>query len=169
VSLKSVTITGESVSNYAFYQCKNLKSVTIAATVTSIGKQAFVYCSALRDVYITDVAAWCNISFGDSYANPLVYAKNLYVNNELVTKLVIPNTVTKIPAYAFYSCDSLTSVEIPKTVKNIGAQAFAYCANLTKITFAGTVDEWNAIVKVDGWNTNLSVTEVICDDGVAVL
>ncbi|MBR2972193.1 MAG: leucine-rich repeat protein, partial [Clostridia bacterium] len=127
-----------SIGDYAFRNCDSLTSVTIGNSVTSIGSYAFAYCSSLTSVYITDIAAWCNISFIDSYANPLYYADNLYLNGELVTGLVIPDGVTTIPTYAF-SCNSLTSVTIGNSVTSIGSSAFYGCSGLTSITIPDSV------------------------------
>lgn len=127
-----------SIGKNAFYYCSNLTSVDIPYSVTSIGGDAFSICQKLSDVYITDIDAWCNIDFGGGpsdytpyTANPLYYAKNLYLNNELVTELVIPDTVTEIKPYAFYGCNSLTSVEIPDSVTSIGKGIFSDCTSLT--------------------------------------
>ena len=137
-SLKSVTITGGNILYGAFYNCSRLTSVTIGNQVTSIGNSAFYGCSKLNDVYITDIAAWCGISFANSTANPLYYANNLYLNGELVTELVMPDGVTRIGSYAFYDCDSLTSVTIPNSVTSIGNYAFFNCADLEEIYFNAT-------------------------------
>ena len=118
----------------AFYECDSLTSVTIGKGVTSIGEGAFSGCTSLTSVYITDIAAWCNISFGNNSSNPLRYAGNLYLNNELVTDLIIPDGVTSIGEYAFDECDSLTSVTIPDSVTKIGDDAFSCCYSLTSVT-----------------------------------
>ena len=99
-----------------------------------IGSYAFRNCTSLTSVYITDIAAWCGISFGNSSSNPLCYAKNLYLNGELVTDLVIPDSVTSINSYAFRDCTSLTSIEIPASVTSIGSSAFYGCTSLESIT-----------------------------------
>ena len=131
----SVTPIGYS----AFESCSSLTSVTIPNSITAIGSSAFESCSTLKDVYITDVAAWCNISFGNYSANPLYYAKNLYLNGELITELVIPDSVTTIGSYAFSRCSSLTSATIPDSVTTIGDYAFSYCDSLTSITIPDSV------------------------------
>ena len=141
-SLTSITIGNSvtSIGEAAFYKCSSLTSVTIPNSVTSIGGSAFKECSSLTSVNITDLAAWCKISFGSSInTNPLYYAHNLYLNGELVKDLVIPNSVTSIGDYAFSGCSSLTSVTIPNNVTSIGKSAFAYCSSLTSITIPNSV------------------------------
>ena len=128
-----------SIDEYAFSGCDILTSITIPDSVTSIGDDAFYGCSSLTGVYITDLASWCNIKFVESYLvrdgdeNPLYYAGNLYLNNELVTELVIPDAVTSIGTGAFWGCTSITSVVIPDTVTSIGYKAFYNCYKLAEV------------------------------------
>ena len=140
-SLTSVSIGNSvtSIGSYAFYGCSSLTSVTIGSSVTSIGNLAFYNCSSIEAVYITDMAAWCEISFNDSSSNPLYYGAALYLNSELVTELVIPDSVTSIGSYAFYNCSSLTSIEIPDGVTGIGNSAFYNCSSLTSVTIGSGV------------------------------
>ena len=127
------------INNYAFYNRKDITSVTIPDSVTSIGNYAFYSCDSLTSVYITDITAWCNISFVTSSSNPLSYAKNLYLNGELVTELVIPEGVTEIPTCAFKGQSSIKTVVIPDSVTSIGSSAFSGCTGLTSITIPDSV------------------------------
>ena len=133
--LTSVTIPNSvtSIGEYAFDGCSGLTSVSIGNSVTSIGKRAFSGCSGLTSVHISDIAAWCNIDFKDSYTNPLNNAKHLYLNGEEVKDLVIPNSVKSIGDYAFEGCKGLTSVTIGNSVESIGYRAFYGCDGLTSV------------------------------------
>jgi len=124
----SVTYIGMS----AFDRCHRLTSVTIGSGVTKIGDSAFYKCENLKSVHITDIAAWCNIKFGNYNSNPTFYAHNLYMNGQEIKDLVIPEGVTKISSYAFMECKCLTSLTIPSSVKSIGTQAF-FNVDLTNV------------------------------------
>lgn len=107
-----------------FKNCSKLTTINIGNNVTTIPEYAFSDCSKLQYIYITDIAAWCNISGLDNLMGYGSSNKNLYLNNELVTTLIIPDGVTSIPSSAFRNCTGLTSVIIPDSVTSIGFSAF---------------------------------------------
>ena len=139
-SLTTVNIGNnvKTIPDYAFYGCSGLTSITIPDSVTSIGERAFEDCNRLNAVHITDLTKWCKISF-DYKSNPLYSAHNLYLNGELVTNLVIPDSVTSIGSYAFYGCSGLTSITIPDSVISIGDEAFSGCSGIDSITIPDSV------------------------------
>ena len=139
--LTSITIPDSvtSMGDYVFYNCTSLTNVTIGNSVTSIGAEAFYNCTGLTRVNITDLVAWCKIEFSDFDANPLYYAKKLYINGNLATSISIPSSVTSIGSSAFVFCSGLTSITIPDSVTSIGGSAFAYCSGLTSITIPDSV------------------------------
>ena len=141
-SLTSITIPNSvtSIGRVAFFDCSSLTSVTIPNSVTSIGPGAFVGCTSITKTnYTGNIASWCDISFGNEFANPIYYSKNLYIDEQEVKDLVIPNTVNNIRDYTFSYCSSLTSITIPNSVTSIGDEAFRSCSSLTSITIPESV------------------------------
>lgn len=121
----------EDIKDYAFYNFYG-ESVSIPSSVKTIGTDAF-YNGAIKNVYISDLAAWCNIDFN---SNPLNNAESLYLDGDLITDLIIPEGVTEIKALAFNGCGSIESLSISQSTTSIANNAFANCSNIVKITVA---------------------------------
>lgn len=141
-NVKNLTMPNvSSIGASAFYDCDSLISVSFGNNIASIGDFAFKGCTQLTKVNISDLAVWCNISFGNSESNPMYCSHNLYLNNEKITDLTIPNNVTSISSNAFCYGYDLTSVTIPNSVTNIGSQAFFHCTGLTSVTIPNSVED----------------------------
>lgn len=54
---------------------------------------------------------------------------------------VVPETVTKIEPYAFYSCQKLLSVVVPNSVQSLGYKSFNLCTSLVSAEVANSVTE----------------------------
>lgn len=69
-----------------------------------------------------------------------------YDEEQGVTSVTIPESVTSIGDYAFDGCRNLTSVTIPDSVTSIGVGAFSECRSLTSVTIPDSVTEigWHA-------------------------
>ena len=145
------------IKDYTFAGCSGITSVSIGNRVTSVGEGAFNDCSGLTKVSVADLSAWCNIDFVNYYSNPLYYAKNLCVDNNLVTELTIPAAVTKIKDYAFSYAVCLTSVTIGDSVTSIGSRAFSGCAGLASITIGKGVSSVSEYAFSGCGNGQLSV------------
>ena len=122
----NTVIIGEGVTHigdYAFNDYSELSSVTIPNSVTSIGSEAFE-CQNMPNfylsVYITDLKLWCDMSSGY-----IGRAYCLYLNNNLLTELNIPEGVTSIRGSAFTNCCEIESITIPEGVTSIGPYAFS--------------------------------------------
>ena len=137
-NLKSIAIPDSitSIGSHSFYACSALTEAKIPGSVDYIGNGAFFGCDALGAVRISDITKWCNVTFASHSSNPVYYAKKLYVNGELLTNLVIPEGVTEIKDYAFAGCSQITRLNIPASVTSIGEGAFYRCANLASVTIS---------------------------------
>ena len=127
------------IDDHAFSGCSEITSITIPASVWHIGLDAFKDCYGLKEIHISDLSAWCELSFcdvtDDSGDSPLNYADGLYLNGELITDLVVPEDVSEIGAHAFEGYEKLRSVVLHNGIEAIHKSAFYYCTNLTDINF----------------------------------
>lgn len=117
----------DSICHSAFSNCTNLKSVSIPSSLKYIAAKNFFHSHQLEKVEIADIASWCNISFQGSSANPCLNAHKLFLNDEEIIDLVIPESVTKISGYSFVNCSSIKSVILPNSLTAIGECSFANC------------------------------------------
>ena len=177
-TMQSIVLADSITTIYdeAFAYCKNLNSVTIPDSLTYIHPYVFNTCSNLTDVHVVSLEAWCNILFANEYSSPLRYADNFYVNNELLTELVIPESISTIQSYAFFGYSKLTSVVFHNGVTEIKADAFKYCSKLTDV-YAPDFSSWlaisfknsysNPLQYAENWYVNdAPVTELVIPEGV---
>lgn len=150
-----------SIGEYAFENCSNLTEVTVGSSVMTIGNSAFFECNNLEKANFSSIESVCNIEFG-VFANPIYYAKNLYINGDVIKTLVIPNSVTSIGNFAFECCTGLTEVLIPNSVTSIGYCAFSNCSGLTKVSIP------NSVTSIDSYTFSgcAGLTEVLIPNSV---
>ena len=126
----SVTYNGKtysvtSIGKQAFAYCSGLTSITIPNSVTSIGNHAFGACSGLTSVIIpgsvTRIGSWA------------------FEGCSGLNSITIPNSITFIETGAFSGCIGLTSVTIPNSVTSIGNGVFSNCNGLTSVIIPNSV------------------------------
>ena len=128
--------TVASIGENAFVNGSSLKSVKISASVKTVGNDAFLNCEGLTKAEFASIESLCGMKFENDKANPLYYAKHLYINGAEVVDLVLPASLTSVGNYTFVNCSSLKTVKIPESVKAVGNDAFFNCSGLTKAEFA---------------------------------
>ena len=128
-----------SIGDKAFHSCTSLTSISIPSSIKTIGTYAFYKCTRLQIVNISDLSAWCNIPLSDYYSNPIYYSHSLFLNNQKVTDLIIPDEVTSLGDYTFYNCSSLSSVTIPNNVSSIGNNTFSGCSGIVSLVLTNSI------------------------------
>ena len=163
-----------SISQYAFYEVSSINKISFPKSLKSTHNNAFYRINA--EIHISDLTAWCNMSVDVQAALP---GGKLYLNENEIVNLVIPDTVTSIRDYAFGGISSIKTVTMHDNVTSIGIGAFKNCINLEEITlsnkltalpkevFYGNVKLKNisipeAVVKIDenAFNSCSSMTSV---------
>ena len=174
---KGVAVTA--IADNALARC-NFASVSIPASVTSIGKSAFYGCGSLENITLPFVGASLhgteNTYFGYIFgANSYDNHNSGFVPNSLknvvitggdsidawafsncvnLTSVTISEGITTIEACAFQNCSALLSVSIPDSVNFIGYHAFRYCTKLMQVE--------NGVSYVGKWavDTDKNITSV---------
>jgi len=120
-----------------YYPSKTITTITIPSTLTYIASDAFAN-SKNVSINISSVESWCNIIFDNTSSKPS--NSKLFLNSELLTELIIPNSIEKINDYAFSGMLDIVSVSLPENLKAIGNSSFSF-TGLTSINIPNKVEE----------------------------
>lgn len=112
----------EKIAPKTFYNCQNLRSVTIGENVTEIGAQAFFLCRNLEEAQIG--------------SNVATIGEEAFYSCITLKGIELPNTLEIIRRGAFSTCYKIHDVVIPVSVQTIEEMAFARCAALHNFTIA---------------------------------
>ena len=135
------------IGDYMFYDTI-LQQVLLPESVTSIGRDAFTWCSSLTSIDIPDgvtsidIGAFSKCSSLTSIDIPDSVSKigsSAFWDCSSLSSINIPNGVTLIGSSTFSNCSSLTSIDIPNGVTEIGESAFEYCSSLSSINIPNGV------------------------------
>ncbi len=136
------------IGDAAFQNCSSFTEIAFPKTLTEVGAKAFDKCLSLHDVYITDLVAWCNVYFEEGLCYPIgeqtphtqnTYDRDLYLNGEKVTHLVIPEEVTCIGQFAFYYFTNIETLTLHDKLITIEDQVFEGSKKLSKIISGNNV------------------------------
>ncbi len=129
-----------------WFTTDNIQIVHIPKTITYIKDKAFHHRNGLKEIHITDLGAWANINFlGDlAYSQPLGFwnighRTRLYLNDELLDSIDIPDGTTKINNAAFYGCEWAKRVSLPEGLMTIGKSSFYRCWGVKTLTIPQSI------------------------------
>ena len=111
----------------AFAYCKNLKTIKLPSTITSIGDEAFYNCQSLTNIEGLDK---CNLkSIGSAAFSNCKALENLDFSQ---------STFTDVPSKAFNGCSTLAKITLPDTLTTIGGYAFYACYGIPQLDLSNT-------------------------------
>lgn len=125
------------IADSAFFNCREVTSIVIPATVKSVGKNTVDHCFALQEFEVAEGGSF-SVQDGvlfDADAKTLVVcpsAKN--------GKYIVPSTVDSIAPAAFSSCKNLSEIVLPQGVKSIQDYTFYECWGLANVTFPDALE-----------------------------
>ena len=129
----------------AFWNRRDITSVTLPASVTQIGRSAFYLCTNMTTVVLEEgLTEIGNNAFGICRS---------------LQSITIPKSVTTIGISAFSSCNSLTSVTIPEGVSELAQGVFSTCTSLTSVTLPSTLTSIES-----AFYDCISLTEIVLPD-----
>ena len=121
-----------SIGDNAFRYCSKLASLEIPASVTNIGNYTFFECTGLTSITVASENAYYSSDDGVLF-NKDKTTLIRYPAGKTADSYTIPDGVTSIDIHAFSNCYGLTSIAIPSIVTSIGELAFYKCTGLASV------------------------------------
>lgn len=139
-SLQQLTLEEglETIGIRSFSSCSSLQRVDIPTSLTTMGSHAFS--GSALNIYIKDLAAWCRVAFANNDMPDWCNEQHLYLNDELVKDLVIPDGITSLPEVIFSNAVDIETLTIPASVTTIGQYCFWGCYGLHTIHVSSTLE-----------------------------
>jgi len=88
-----------------------------------------------EEIHIPTLANWLSLPYGGISETPF----RLYINDNEIKNLIIPEGTKEIDESRFANCISIIDLNIPSSVSSIGSMAFSGCTGLISLKFSGRV------------------------------
>ena len=174
------------IGDNTFLNCKNLESVRLPNTLTHLGERAFYSNVTLREkgctlnngllylgnennpyvmlYYVPDAQNLTTVKINE---NCKFIGANVFYEAVLITEVTFPEGVLEIGYQPFVFCAELTKISLPSTLTRIGTNFLKSCKQLQTVTYAGTVEQWDKIIKDNKWDSLMTtpLTEITCSNG----
>ncbi len=150
IGLKSVNIPNSVtyIGSSAFNGCTALSRIEIPGSLSKIGNNAFYNTELYNNennweddlLYLNTVLieskATCTCSVKEGTK---IIADYAFYNNDDITDVIIPDSVTYIGNYTFYDCEKLEKIHLGQNIISIGDYAFYSCNNLKSMVIPSSV------------------------------
>lgn len=130
------------ISNYAFFNTRQLTKIVLPKKLARIGRQAFSE-SGLKSITLPDSVKFvktvkaecfrdcCNLEEVTLPAKEFVVSEGMFMNCTALKKVNNADKIVQLEKYAFYGANSLKQIDLSSAV-DIGGSAFE-CSGLTSV------------------------------------
>lgn len=137
------------ISDYAFYNCKNIIKITGGDNISTIGNYAFYGCTGLSCL--------------DFLQNVKTIGNYAFYNCTNISNLELSEGLKTIGCYSFSNCVNISKISFPNSIIEIGNGAFRSCNGLSDVYYAGKENEWYQI-NIGEYNQCLLKCNIYCED-----
>ena len=152
--LTSVSIPASvtSIGANAFYGCTKLASVTFFdnGSLQEIGESAFYGCSALKSIVLPQ---------GTEKIGTSAFASCVSLE-----KVILPRALNIVRERLFYECRRLRFVQMFDSISVIEANAFSY-TGIEEIAFCGSAEQWESVRREENWIYGMVGSYKVCRHG----
>ena len=172
LSLPNATTIGTS----CFERCTSLTSLSLP-NATTIGNTCFRRCTSLTSIDLPKLANIGDLAFNGPIIEELSLPSLTTMNNaafrectaKKITSLGKITTINANDSDAWfgniYFCPNLIELHLPVTLTSLSKYSIGNNYKLTDIYYDGTIAQWNAITKADGWHGTMPAKVIHCTDG----
>lgn len=142
----------EFISEKAFCDCRQLKTVNLNCSIKSLEAYIFSGCSSLENIKIPkSVSSIGYGAFSDSGLKNIEIPESVesigslaFAGCKKITSIKLPDGITELSDGLFRACDSLETVELPKNIEVIESAEFYGCTSLKSIDLGDNVSKIGA-------------------------
>lgn len=144
-SIKTLIVGGNTKQiNIAFNNCQGLTSIDIQESVRNIEIHAFMYCTVLVNLHISEE--------GES----LPLGSSAFYGCSALEKVILPKRVVSLGNSTFKKCTSLKIVYMNKEIRSVGYDAFYDCPALEIVYYESGEEQYAEIIIGSGNESLLS-------------
>lgn len=190
-----VNDSSDGYGSYPFCGKETLTSISLPASVVSIGTLALAYCDNLKKVVLPEgltsiyESSLCgNANLTEiNLPSTLLYIGTYALSGTAMESVTLPEGVTQINRSLFAECRNLknitlhdklisigdsafegtaiSAIDIPDSVISIGAGAFAYCDNLKELALSSRLQ----YISESAFSGCYGLTEVVVPNGITTI
>ncbi|MDD7318623.1 MAG: C10 family peptidase [Prevotella sp.] len=151
----SYTTANDELPYKAFYMASKLRTLKLPKTINKVGDGALAMLSGLKDLTLANASDVQEYKVEGNAILSKDGTELIAVTPVAVGEYVIPNTVTKVHAFALAGCAKLNKVRVPATVESLGKEAMNGCKSLVELRSESRTVPAAGVMAFDGIDENM--------------